>query len=90
MRVLPWLVVLAFALGGCSDSSSATLEPPETLRRCGEFDLVNPAEPVVTGEDEAGCRVFAPVPCARRIDIYASLCGSQCAPDTGINAEGAE
>jgi hypothetical protein len=93
MRVL-FLLVLGVFLSGCGESDSAP-QRPESVRKCGELDGVEPVEPVVSGAypidwgDEAlSCPMFAPVPCTEPLIEYSSLCGSECVPQTAEGADG--
>lgn len=94
MRCLFWAVVLLLAAAGCGESEAPG--PPELVRKCGELDGVEPVEPVVVGQypiglgrDETGsCPMFAPVPCTEPVNEYASLCGTECVPQTAQSSDG--
>jgi hypothetical protein len=94
MRALPLLLVLLVALSGCGDSTTAP-ERPETVRKCGELEGVQPVEPSIIGQfpipsgpDEVGgCPIIQPVPCTKPIAEYVSLCG-ECAPQVAAGSEG--
>lgn len=88
MRALPLVAFLA-AVYGCGDSDSG-LRVPETVRKCGELEGVEPDEPAILGEDRLGCPFFAPVPCARPTEAYALMCGADCWPYTGVAEDGDE
>ncbi len=76
-----------FLLAGCGGVTDAD-QAPKQLRSCGELEGVAPVEPVVVAEDEWGCPVFEPVPCTEPLTAYEPVCGPECAPTTGVDANG--
>ena len=89
MHPTPSLAIVVVAFVGCGDSAAAP-EAPTLVRKCGELDGVVPVEPVTLGEDGLGCAVFAPVPCVRSKETYASVCGADCWPETAVTEDGDE
>jgi hypothetical protein len=80
-----FLVLLALA---CGDDSPYWTQAPKDRRSCGELDGVDPVPPVVVGEDDFGCPIFAPVPCTEPWESYHSLCGEGCRPRSAFSDEG--
>ena len=89
------ILACSCALLACGEDASHP-QRPEAVRKCGELDGVEPVAPVIVGEypielgrDETGsCPMFAPVPCTEPLSEYASLCGTECAPQTAEGTDG--
>lgn len=87
-RILPLAFASLLLLSGCGDTAPYWTRPPEGVRVCGKLDGVEPVAPVVVGEDDFGCPIFAPVPCTGSRDSYDPFCGEGCRPAFGSASDG--